>query len=570
MIELNDITKEYPFYNKIALKNINLKFDEIGLVAISGKSGSGKTTLLNIIAGLDKPTHGNINKFLKDNIQYVLQDYDLIDKYTIYENILMPFDLNNINIDNNKINNLLNQFGLYEIKNRKVEKLSGGEKKKVSIIRALLHEPKILLCDEPIANLDHNNSIEILKLLKEISKETLVIISTHKLLEDEITYDRLIKLSNGEIIVDKLFNEKNKLKLETKYKKNNTKNKNLFKYIFKNIKHNSLKYFFFSLINIVCISEMLICLNIICYNPYNDIHKTINNEFIEIKKIKINKIDNSFEFISFNENELNKFKIKKYNLYKTVDNEINQFFEFDIYFTNYNYEISDGRNTKNNDEIIVSENIKNKVNKNITINNQQFKIVGYFKNNKNIISFDKNYTLSKDLFYPESIIFIEKPTKKELESLYQNGFIINSNESINIYNNFNKNLNTIKISKIIFLIFLVIFIAEIINLNIYILNKRKNEFAILELQNISFYTIKKLFNLEILCISLFNLFISFIIKTSILNNLIALYNYNIFKNNYIIAISFNLIILFITIIISNSFIYKIKNKTIIELLYKIN
>ena len=63
MIELNDITKEYPFYNKIALKNINLKFDEIGLVAISGKSGSGKTTLLNIIAGLDKPTHGNINKF---------------------------------------------------------------------------------------------------------------------------------------------------------------------------------------------------------------------------------------------------------------------------------------------------------------------------------------------------------------------------------------------------------------------------------------------------------------------------------------------------------------------------
>lgn len=120
------------------------------------------------------------------------------------------------------------------------------------------------------------------------------------------------------------------------------------------------------------------------------------------------------------------------------------------------------------------------------------------------------------------------------------------------------------------MIFLVIFIAEIINLNIYILNKRKNEFAILELQNISFYTIKKLFNLEILCISLFNLFISFIIKTSILNNLIALYNYNIFKNNYIIAISFNLIILFITIIISNSFIYKIKNKTIIELLYKIN
>ena len=194
MIELRNVSKIYKSKkgNKTtALNNVSLKFDDKGMTFILGKSGSGKSTLLNIIGGLDKYDSGDIfilgksSKDFKNSdfdsyrntyVGFVFQEFNILEDYNVYENISLALQLQQKNIDKEKIDKLLDKLGLIDLKTRKVNELSGGQKQRVAIARALIKDPKIILADEPTGNLDSKTGKQVMDLLKEISKEKLVII----------------------------------------------------------------------------------------------------------------------------------------------------------------------------------------------------------------------------------------------------------------------------------------------------------------------------------------------------------------------------------------------------------
>ncbi len=217
MIELRNLGKIYKSKKSVdteALKNINIKFDNKGMTFILGKSGCGKSTLLNILGGLDTPTSGEVlynGKSFKDYkekdydsyrnevVGFVFQEYNLIDKFNVFENVAYPLKLQNKKIDENKVIEALNKVGLGELKDRKVNELSGGQKQRVAIARALVKNPKIILADEPTGNLDSESAKGIFELLKSLSAEILVIVISHDE-ESARTYgDRIVFLQDGVI-----------------------------------------------------------------------------------------------------------------------------------------------------------------------------------------------------------------------------------------------------------------------------------------------------------------------------------------------------------------------------------
>lgn len=179
---------------------------------ILGKSGSGKSTLLNIIGGLDKYDSGDMSilgKSSKDFTQadfdsyrntyigFVFQEFNILEDYDVYENVILALQLQQKEIDKNKVNILLEKLELKDLKHRKVNELSGGQKQRVAIARALIKNPKVILADEPTGNLDSTTGKQVMDLLKEISKEKLVIIVSHDK-ESANTYgDRIIEIKDG-------------------------------------------------------------------------------------------------------------------------------------------------------------------------------------------------------------------------------------------------------------------------------------------------------------------------------------------------------------------------------------
>lgn len=210
MLTLKNISMQYEGSNNLILNNINLSFGENGLVSILGPSGCGKTTLLNIIGGLDKPTNGRVlfdghditklkrkelDKYHNQVIGFVYQNYNLIDYLNVVDNI----ELINKNI---YIKELLEQFNLSNKKYKKIKHLSGGEKQRVAIARSISNNPKILLCDEPTGALDTKTGHTIMKFLKSISSEILVIMVTHNKELANTYSDRIISLEDGNIVYD--------------------------------------------------------------------------------------------------------------------------------------------------------------------------------------------------------------------------------------------------------------------------------------------------------------------------------------------------------------------------------
>ncbi len=200
-----------------ALSNVNLILNKNELTIIEGPSGSGKTTLLNIIGGLLKPSSGKIlvnNKNIiemNDNekayyrnkvIGFVFQSFYLEPNFTVYDNVEVPLIIAGIpkNERREMILSTLDSVGLLDKKDMIAAKLSGGEKQRVSIARAIVNNPKIILADEPTGNLDSKNGDMIMSLLKRISKEDkIVIVITHND-EQAIKYgDKIYRLNDGEI-----------------------------------------------------------------------------------------------------------------------------------------------------------------------------------------------------------------------------------------------------------------------------------------------------------------------------------------------------------------------------------
>ena len=232
MIKISGLTKIYKSKKKdrcVALDNISFSLADKGFVFIVGKSGSGKTTLLSIVGGLDNLTSGDVavngNAFStfkeKDFVDYrnsmigyIFQDFHLIDELTVFENIKVTLDLQRQN-DTEEILRILDKVGLSGYENRYPKELSGGEKQRIAIARAIIKNPRIILADEPTGNLDSKTTAQIMSLLKELSKDTLVLIVSHSLSDAREYADRIIELSAGKIINDLKRNEHydNKVKI---------------------------------------------------------------------------------------------------------------------------------------------------------------------------------------------------------------------------------------------------------------------------------------------------------------------------------------------------------------------
>ena len=217
--KLSRIYKQGDFIIK-AVDNISLKIQKAEFTAVVGPSGSGKTTLLNCIGGLDTPSLGkviiddeNISNFKRDqiikyrlnNIGFVFQSYNLIPVLSAKENVEMIMLLQGYNkkFRSERSEDLLNQVGLYEMKNRRPSQLSGGQQQRVAVARALASKPKFILADEPTANLDSISTNKLLDIMYKLNQDEKItfIFSTH----DQRVIDRakrVISLEDGKILND--------------------------------------------------------------------------------------------------------------------------------------------------------------------------------------------------------------------------------------------------------------------------------------------------------------------------------------------------------------------------------
>ena len=207
--------------NFTALRDINLEIDSGSFMSFVGPSGSGKTTILNLIGGLDVPTAGNIffkntklssmnrnqmAQYRRKNIGFIFQTYNLLPVYSVYENILFPLLLNGSKEKDvrERVMNIINKVGLSDQVKKRPSQLSGGQCQRVAIARALVKDPLLILADEPTANLDSKNSLQILELMSELNKQykAAVVFSTH---DEKVTryVRREVGLEDGKIISDK-------------------------------------------------------------------------------------------------------------------------------------------------------------------------------------------------------------------------------------------------------------------------------------------------------------------------------------------------------------------------------
>jgi len=221
MLKLKGITKDYAMGEDTvhALKGIDLEFRENEFVAILGHSGCGKTTLLNIIGGLDQYTEGDLiinGKSTKDfedrdwdsyrnhSVGFVFQSYNLIPHQTVLANVELALTLSGVSKAERRERAVraLEQVGLGDQLNKKPNQMSGGQMQRVAIARALVNDPDILLADEPTGALDSDTSVQIMNILKEISKDKLIIMVTHNPELAETYASRLIRLKDGLITSD--------------------------------------------------------------------------------------------------------------------------------------------------------------------------------------------------------------------------------------------------------------------------------------------------------------------------------------------------------------------------------
>ena len=317
MIRIENLNKYYNRHrnNQIhVIDNTSLELPDKGLVALLGPSGCGKTTLLNAIGGLDKVNSGKIyindkkittiNTYRKDkmrNLQvgYIFQDYKLIDSKSVYDNVAMVLRM--IGIKDKKevkkrVEYILERLGIYRYRYRPCGMLSGGERQRVGIARALVKNPDIILADEPTGNLDSKNTIEIMNIIKSISKDKLVILVTHEVPLAKFYATRIIEVLDGKVVKD--YQNKNSENLD--YRIDN-------KFYLKDFKYqDSIKD---SNVNINMYSDTKEKLNLIIVFKNGNIYiKNKDNDKIEV-------VDNTsnIEIVNDNYKQLDKSIYEKYS-----------------------------------------------------------------------------------------------------------------------------------------------------------------------------------------------------------------------------------------------------------------
>ena len=229
VISIQNLVKRFPVGGNFftALKNVDLDLHKGEFTGLVGPSGSGKTTLLNIIGGLDAASEGTVRvleqsldntthneraKLRRKYMGFIFQSYNLLPVYTVFENIELPLILNKISPNERikKVNQAIEWVGLSDKRDSKPNMLSGGECQRTAIARALVHQPVLVMADEPTANLDAENSHKIMKILTKLNEEldTSFVFATHD--EKIMGYlKRIIRLEDGNIVKDKKMKKEN-------------------------------------------------------------------------------------------------------------------------------------------------------------------------------------------------------------------------------------------------------------------------------------------------------------------------------------------------------------------------
>ena len=229
VITIKNLIKRFPMGNDFftALKGVDLTLNTGEFTGLVGPSGSGKTTLLNIIGGLDSATEGSVSVLnhsmdntshnerallRRKHMGFIFQSYNLLPVYTVYENVELPLILNKVSPleRQKKVNQAIEWVGLTDKRNSRPATLSGGQCQRTAIARAIVHQPDLVLADEPTANLDAENSHHIMKILVDLNKEisTSFVFATHD--EKIMGYlKRIIHLEDGMINKDEKFERTN-------------------------------------------------------------------------------------------------------------------------------------------------------------------------------------------------------------------------------------------------------------------------------------------------------------------------------------------------------------------------
>ena len=222
-LRFHDLSKSYyeGDVRRAVLQNAHAEFQAGDMTVILGKSGSGKTTLLNLISGIDAPDSGQVwvegqdltslserdrTLFRRARIGFIFQFFNLIPTLTVGENVSLPLELNRVPRSQaaNKVQNLLELVGLPDRRHTFPEKLSGGEQQRVALARALVHDPLLILADEPTGNLDEETGVQVMSLLARLAREqnrTLLMV-THSF-EAASHADRVLRLSHGQLVQER-------------------------------------------------------------------------------------------------------------------------------------------------------------------------------------------------------------------------------------------------------------------------------------------------------------------------------------------------------------------------------
>lgn len=450
MIELKNVSKYYTsngVTNK-GLIDVNLKLNKGEIVSIVGESGSGKSTLLNVITKIDSFDEGEIyykgnetsyfsiddmDQFRKNKIGFIFQNYNIIDSYTVLENVMLPLIINGTSKIEAKKEALkiISQTGLSHRIRSRGSMLSGGEKQRCVIARALASKSEILACDEPTGNLDSKTAQEIINLIKEVSKDKLVLIVTHNYEQVKDIATRKIKIEDGRIVEDliikKVEEEDLDEDLDLDYKPISSKINS--RIAFNNLTSTPKTSF---LISLVLLAACVICLILYQYIYISNQQLKSSNTFnyATSSKIIISDIDHK----SISKDMLDKVSDDYYvnefylldNMYATISSGDNEY-DYDYQDVSYEPNVLDldiiyGTKSTNNNELVLTfsssyyskNEIKRYLGKYVKLNDidNSFKIVGVGFSD-NIKSNMPTITLNEvihTIFKLESMIKISQDT----------------------------------------------------------------------------------------------------------------------------------------------------------------
>ncbi len=466
MISLKNVNKIYDqksIKENHVLKNINLSIDHLGIVSIFGPSGCGKTTLLNIISGIDKPTSGEVlidgkkpsDEFRLNNIGLVFQDFVLVEKISVLDNLKM--------IDNDlkdeEIETILKELKINNLKERKVSHLSGGEKQRVSIARAILKKPKFIICDEPTGNLDKNNSKIVMDILKILSKKYLIIVVSHnKELVKEYS-NRIIYMEDGKIVSDEIINQDNNKKITNLEIVSKPKKIKLLDTLFTFKKKTNFIFAF--LLMFICILNFVF--SSLATNNFKKLNYVTNN-YVQLKNLisedEYYELSEKYIFVNSYIPRTINLLVKEnktflgYNNYYYVNN--NFYPSFIKSYNQQDYNLILGQKISKFNDIVLSEKLANYILKNASIDNlkieytnivtlndliglkiNEFEIVGicdvnaytYFLNYDDIITtyLMTNFNKPYDYYYPLS--YYNKNYASESSKLEKKDHVIYINKS---------------------------------------------------------------------------------------------------------------------------------------------